>query len=182
MFSSQRLGSFFSKGKLGGKEQHKTQQIWGASGGKGRESFKERGDLATREDGNVGFSLPPSVCARDGSRGDLPSFSSDDPTFSSAEPQQLRRGFHRLRRGIGAQRGAELALAWESVDEVSESSECSHKKRGFGGEIPLTPQKCGDFPSPRKPRRVWGDFCSYWIVHPASHTAPRCGLLHSVTN
>lgn len=122
--------------------------------------------------------LPPSVgfIPRDESQWDFPSFSSCDPTFPFAEPQQLRRGFHRLRGEIGPQRGAEPAPAWESVDEVSESSECSPGNVDFREKSPkgtLTPQKRGIFPLPRKTRNLWDGFCSqsrlsYWIVHPQS--------------
>lgn len=49
---------FFSKGKLGGKERHKNEEIWEARGEKGGENFKECGDLATWEDEHEGFSHP----------------------------------------------------------------------------------------------------------------------------
>lgn len=122
----------------------------------------------------------PSLSARDESQWDFSSFPSPDPTFPLAEPQQLRRGFHRVRGEVGPQRGAELAPARKSLDEVSESSECSTENGNFGEKSPkgaLTPQNGGFSPVPRKPRHLWGDFCSqshlsYWIVHIVDYLIP----------
>lgn len=51
------------------------------------------------------------------------------PPSPLAEPQQLRRRFHRLQCETSPQRGDEPALAWQSVDEVTESSKSSQSRR-----------------------------------------------------
>lgn len=66
----------FSKGKLGGKEQHKTQQHWEVWG----EKFQELWGFG-RTGGRTHGILLPSVPARDESQWDFPSFSSVIPHF-----------------------------------------------------------------------------------------------------
>lgn len=129
--------------------------------------------------------------------GGYPLLGSDTPmaqTCPLAEPQQHRHRFHRVQREISPQRGDEPALAWQSVDEVSESSKSSQGRHVASGKPPKgapphhkmrrnffspSPAIASSLPG-REPRHLRADFCFQILLILSAHAAnppaePRCG-------